>query len=135
MGQRIAIDTPIIIYLLERHTEHFNSAFKLFQDIENGVYTCTFSTIGMIELLTGPKRKNRADLAVSYKEKLASMQNFYIQNITEKIIDITSDLRVKYNLHTPDSIHLATAISTNATMFITNDKALKKVKEIRVELL
>ena len=44
-------------------------------------------------------------------------------------------LRAKYSLKTPDSIHLATAIMTKATAFLTGDKALARVVEVPVEIV
>jgi len=58
-----------------------------------------------------------------------------IVGINEQIVELASDLRAHYSLATPDAIHIATAIDFGACTFITNDKALRKVKEISVELL
>jgi predicted nucleic acid-binding protein len=35
-------------------------------------------------------------------------------------------------LRTPDAIIVATALAGNATLLVTNDKALRKLKEIEV---
>lgn len=50
----------------------------------------------------------------------------------KNLVNSVVDLRVNYNLKTPDAIHLATAIEHKADVFITNDKQLKKVKEIAI---
>lgn len=42
------------------------------------------------------------------------------------------ELRVNYNLKTPDAIQLATAMENNTDVFLTNDERLKRVKEIEV---
>ena len=49
---------------------------------------------------------------------------------SNKLVDRIVDLRTKYGVKTPDAIHLATAIEHKADVFVTNDRQLKKVKEI-----
>ena len=101
----------------------------------NGSVQGVFSIIGMIELLTGAKKKGEKQLAQDYKILLAHLPNFSIYGIDEAVVDLATDLRIKYDLRTPDAIHLATAISKKAKVFVTNDRRLKKVKHIRVVTL
>ena len=49
---------------------------------------------------------------------------------------IFSQLRAKYpSVKPPDAIHLATAISSGADAFFTNDKKLEQVEEIPILIL
>ncbi len=132
MGQVIGIDTSILIYLLEEHPVHATKARRLFERFEKGTLQGIFSIVGMIELLTGVKKKGRPDLAQDYKILLAHLPHFDIYSIDEDIVDTASNLRATYGIRTPDAIHVATAIEKNATMFVTNDRALKKIKEIKI---
>lgn len=132
MGRLVAIDTSVLIYLLEEHPEHARKARRLFECFEKGSLKGIFSIVGMIELLTGVKKKGRKDLAQDYKILLSRLSNFDIYSIDEDIVDIASDLRVSYGVRTPDAIHVATAMAKDATMFITNDRSLKKIKEMKV---
>ena len=43
-----------------------------------------------------------------------------------------AELRAKYGIKTPDAIQLASVISKNGEVFITNDERLDAVKEIKV---
>ena len=86
----------------------------------------------MIELLTGVKRRGRPDLAQDYKLLLSHFPHFDIYGIDERIADVASSLRATYSIRTPDAIHLATSIVQRANLFVTNDRSLKKVKEIKV---
>lgn len=132
MGRLIAIDTSILIYLLEEHPQYATHARRLFERIEKGSLKAIFSIVGMIELLTGVKKKGRQDLAQDYKLLLSHLPNFDIYSIDEKIVDVASTMRATYGIRTPDAIHVATAIAKGATLFVTNDRALKKIKEIKV---
>jgi predicted nucleic acid-binding protein len=135
MGQIIGIDTQIFTYVMENNRQFEAASFKIIQDVENGKYSGIFASIGIIELLTGPKKSGKYDLARQYQERLEKYPNLVIRNLNESIIDIASTLRAKYNLRTPDSIHLATAIDARASVFFTNDKKLKVVREIKVVTL
>lgn len=55
--------------------------------------------------------------------------------MTKALAIKAAELRAKYNLRTPDSIQLATAIEYNADYFLTNDIRLKSVAEINSIIL
>ncbi len=135
MGQKIGIDTAVFIYLFEGTGIHARLAEKLLQQVEAGAREAVFSSIGVIEILTGPKKLNRHELAVQYKNLLIRFPHLTIMGMSEQIVDIASDLRAHYGIKTPDAIHIATALDFGAQTFVTNDRTLKKIKEINVELL
>ncbi|MCR4314115.1 MAG: PIN domain-containing protein [Candidatus Uhrbacteria bacterium] len=132
MGRLIGLDTSVLIYLLEEHPRYGESARKLLSKIERGSMQGVFSILGMVELLTGVKKQKRPDLAQDYKLLLSRLPHLDIYGIDERMVDIASDLRAAYGIRTPDAIHLATSIAKQASLFVTNDRALKKVKEIKV---
>lgn len=130
MEKKIGVDTAVLIYLLEEHPQYIERVERLFHDIENGKTHAVFSVIGMIELLTGPKKLKRYDMAARYRELFSHFPNLNVAGINERIVELSSDLRAQYGIGTPDAIHVATAIDFGADAFVTNDKRLKKVKEI-----
>ena len=137
MGQEIVgFDTPVFVYFFQKNKEYFSRARSVLQAVEDGKVTGVFSAIGMIELLTGLKKQGRDDLAFHYKAALSTFPHLTIVGgLNERIVDIASEFRVRYGISTPDAIHIATVIDAGAKKFITNDKGLKRVKEILVELL
>jgi predicted nucleic acid-binding protein len=48
--------------------------------------------------------------------------------LSADIANQSARLRARYNLRTPDAIHLATALAANADVFITNDRDLIRVE-------
>jgi predicted nucleic acid-binding protein len=44
-------------------------------------------------------------------------------------------LRAKYGLHTPDALHIATAIELNCDALLTSDRKWQQVTEIRTPIL
>ncbi|MBI2577882.1 MAG: type II toxin-antitoxin system VapC family toxin [Candidatus Wildermuthbacteria bacterium] len=136
MGKEIiGLDTVLFIYLLEANRDYAKPVRALFRSIESGEKRGVFSSVGMIELLTGVKKQNRWDLAAQYKEYLGAFPNLSIVGINERIVDYASDLRAKYGILTPDAIHIATAIDAGAKQFATNDRSLACVREIKIYVL
>lgn len=135
MGEKVGLDTSIFIYFLQRNLEYIVRVRNLIDEIEAGRIEAVFSNIGLIEVLTGPKKQGRFDLAKQYKDLIINFPNLTIYGINERIIETASDLRANYGITVPDAVHLATAIDFGAEKFITNDKELLKVKEVKVELL
>lgn len=93
------------------------------------------SVIGLIEILTGPKKRGRYDIAREYKDLIIHFPNLTVMGISDNIVELSSNLRAKYNLATPDAVHIATAVDFGAEKFITNDRNLRQVKEIAIKLL
>ncbi|HEX9830382.1 MAG TPA: PIN domain-containing protein [Thermodesulfobacteriota bacterium] len=135
MAEKIGIDTSILIYLLEKNPQHVEAARAFMQQVQSGKYDAVFSAIGMIEILTGPKKKEDYELAARYREILTRFPHFVVQDLNENIVEVASDLRATYAIATPDAIHIATAIDFGAKKFFTNDRGLQKIKEITVEIL
>lgn len=135
MGQKIGLDTSVFIYLFEEDSRFLPAVRNILKPIELGGRQGVFSCIGLIELLTGPKLKQRYDLAFQYRDFLSWFPNLALCGISEDVIERASDFRARYTLHTPDAIHLATAACEGADIFITNDRALKRCKEVSVVMI
>lgn len=135
MGQIIGLDTPVFIYLLEEHPRYLKRVEHILHEVQQGKTQAVFSCIGLIEILTGPKKQGRYDLAAHYRDILAHFPHLAVKGIDGPIVEIASDLRARYGIATPDAIHIATAMESGASQFVTNDKYLVRVKEIPIKLL
>lgn len=131
-GQKIAIDTAIFIYLLERPNPPVILR-KLFSDIENRRVASLTSVLMLSEVY--PQLITREDTGVimKYREFFGLLaENLDFIDVTKKIAESAATMRAWYKLDTPDAVHLATAIDQGADFFVTNDWQVKKVKEIAV---
>ncbi len=135
MGRLIAIDTDVLIYFYEDRKGLGDSAEKILRAIDIGKVLGVFSSVGITELLTLPLREERQDIVDYYRDDLYNFPNLRIVPIDVTIAENAAKLRAIYGLKTPDALHLATAIVTGAEFFVTNDKELKRVKEIKIQLL
>lgn len=135
MGEVVGLDSSIFIYLLEKHERFGPVAKKVLKEVESGKKEGILSAIGVIELLTGPKKSKDEKTVVEYRMLLESFANLTIGGLHKYGIEMAAEFRAVYGLRTPDAVHLATALDYGATAFYTNDKKLKKVKGIEIRLL
>lgn len=79
-----------------------------------------------------PFRSGDGVLAQRYEEILSNSNYFRIEPITTATARYAADLRARYNLRTPDALHIAAAITSGCDAFLTNDTDIKRVLEITV---
>lgn len=128
----LGIDTCIFIFQLERNPKYFDLANKVFMWVEKLNGKAFTSTITMLELLVAPYRERNIEKVNQIYAILATFPNLEWVTPTLGVADLAARLRAKYNLKTPDSIQLASALESRASGFITNDKIYKKVTEIEI---
>lgn len=85
-----------------------------------------------MEVLVQPYRCGDKDLAEKYREILLYSDNLLTFPVSNEIADKAAELRAKYKIRTPDAIQVATALHGEASIYLTNDKNLKKIQEIDI---
>jgi predicted nucleic acid-binding protein len=128
---RIYLDTAPIIYLVEEK-EPFRE--KVVSHLRGKDVTLQTSEMARLESRVKPMREKDAVLLAAYDEFFA--EDFkQIIGLTRTVVDTATELRAKYNFKTPDSIHLAAAITNSCEVFLTNDHRLDRCAEIKIETL
>lgn len=130
----LALDTNIFIYHFEENPAYSAFTDGLFEKIESGRVRAITSALTLHEILTGARKAGNAGLVSLYRNLLGSFPNLYFIPFDSKVADISSDLRFRYGLRTPDAIQVATAIHQRADAFVTNDEGLRRIKEIKINL-
>ncbi len=134
--RRIMFDTAPIIYFIEEHKDYGKITDNIFTILKNDYNYCAFSSvITLSEVLTKPLKDGRKDIVEKYRQFLLNSINFVIYPVDAIIAEKAALLRAIYDIKTPDAMQLSTGIENQGTIFITNDKNLKKVKEIEVLVL
>lgn len=131
----IGLDSMLFIYHFEKYGTFWLKTQAIFRLLEKGKFQGITSIIALIEILTKPKKEKNFYLVKEYKELLTTFPHLTIQNVNLPIADLTSSLRARYNLTTPDAIMIASALILEATGFITSDRRLKKVEELEIFVL
>ncbi|NJD39664.1 MAG: type II toxin-antitoxin system VapC family toxin [Geobacter sp.] len=134
-GKTVFIDTAPLIFFIEKNPKYSAIVKPVVALIDSGQAKGVTSTITLLEVLVLPLREGNKKLADAYRSILLSSKNLETCEISNAISEKAAVLRAKYGFKTPDSIQLATAIMRRADYFLTNDLALKQVKEIKVVVL
>lgn len=134
-GKTVFIDTAPLIFFIEKNPKYSAIVKPVVALIDSGQAKGVTSTITLLEVLVLPLREGNKKLSDAYRSILLSSKNLETCEISNAISEKAAALRAKYGFKTPDSIQLATAIMRRADYFLTNDLALKQVKEIKVVVL
>ncbi|MHB8709203.1 MAG: type II toxin-antitoxin system VapC family toxin, partial [Desulfuromonadales bacterium] len=62
-GARVALDTVVLVYFLERHPEYYPSIRDLFRRIEENHLDAVMSSLALTELLVPAYRQNQPNAA------------------------------------------------------------------------
>ena len=130
--KRIALDTMVFIYHFENNPQYNKITSWILKQIEIGEITGVTSTLTLLEILVKPLQLFKNDVVENYQFALTNFPNLTLSPLSTSIARKAAELRAKYNLHTPDSIQIATAIIEKTDLFLTNDNSLTKVDEIQV---
>lgn len=131
----VFLDTAPFIYYFEDHPDYGEIIDQLLSSIYEKNSSFITSYITYIELITKPKQLGREDLLAKYREFFTNSDNLSLYPLNLIVSEKTADIRANYGFKTPDAIKLATAFICGADLIITNDKELKKYKEISVHVL
>lgn len=133
--QRLGVDTAPYIYYVENHPTYANKVDAIFQVVEAQSIEIKTSAITLTETLMKPIQASDQPLIDTYHELLTETDYVELVSITPELAEKAAHLRARYNLRTPDALHLVTAIESGCDAFLTNDLGLKRVTELRVLLL
>lgn len=134
-GSKIYLDTNIYIYFFEDNPHYANQIEQLLILITKKNATLVVSTLLLSEILVSPYKTNNKKLLQLYQNIDQTISNLNFIPLHKKIADKAAFIRAKYGIKTPDAIHLATAIEQQVDIFITADQQLRKVKEIKIEIV
>jgi len=133
--QKIYIDTALFIYFVENHPIYAQKTHNLFSLTQRLYIENNTSTLTITEVLVKPLQLGDLLVVNAYKTLLYETNIVQVHTITSDIAESAADIRVRYNIKTPDALHIATAINTQCDVFVTNDYQLTRIKELRVVIL
>jgi predicted nucleic acid-binding protein len=132
---KLFFDTAPFIYLTENHPIFASQVKKIITDAIQQQDTMITSVVTLAEFGIMPTRKDRSDLIVQFENFLDNL-NIDILQVRKNDARKAYELRAKYQfLKGMDAFQLAIAINENCDQFVTNDKKLEKVSEIKVVTL
>jgi len=126
------LDTNLFIYHFEDNPSFVAAIDRVFSKLANKSTKGVTSIITLAEILS---LKSLGPIVESIKKSLLSTPNLVIVDVNQEIAEEAARIRRKYGFRLPDSLHLATALHEKADYFVTGDKQIKKIKEIKIKLL
>ena len=130
-GKVVGVDTTLFIYFIERNPTYVDIARAFFQVVDRGECKTVTSVISLLEVLVVPFRNGDMDLVRQYNDILFDTEGLSTVSLSPVIAEAAARLRASYTLRTPDSIQMATAIVEKASFFLTNDKQLPSLPNLK----
>ncbi len=132
----IFIDTAPVIYYIEAHPQFGPLAKEVVDTFQSERLIAFSSVITITEVLPKPIEAGDERLARKFAEFLKHGKNLSLIEISAGIAERAGRLRGQYSdLRAIDAIQISAAIDVGADVFLTNDKKLKQIKEIKVLVL
>ena len=97
--------------------------------------TMATSVVSLTEVLTKPRQMGDSRLIQIYREMLLESRNLILLPITASMAERAAEFRATYQLKTPDALQIAAALQAGCEAFVTNDRQLQRVKELRIVIL
>lgn len=132
MAKKISLDSNIFIYHFERNPAYITYTDKILNLLSRNKAQAATSVVSIIETLSYPSPPK---VTKDITEAFLKIPNLKIYDVTLLIAFESARIRREYDFRMPDAIQLATALSAKTSVFITNDKRLKKFKELKVILI
>ncbi len=129
-GEKVAVDTAPFIYFIEKKPAYVDMLHPFFQAVDRGQISVVTSMITLLEVLVHPLRIGNTALAQEYREMLFNTRGITTRLMSLEVAEEAARLRASYNVRTPDSIQMATAITAKASFFLTNDIKLPSLPSL-----
>jgi len=128
----IFIDTMFFIYHFEQNIKFLDFTSNVLSCVESGTVLCYTSYLTLMEILVKPMKEKRLELIEEYKMVFETFPNLNLMILDKDVAYKAAYFRSSYNLKPADSIQIASAVVSNADLFLTNDRELIQVKEINI---
>jgi len=134
-GQVVGLDSAPLIYFIEENPTYLEMTDAFFEALVRGEFRVVTSVVTLLEVLVYPLRQGNRIPAQQYRDILFNEAGLTTIEMSPAIAEVAAQLRATYNLQTPDSIQMATAISGGASFFLTNDVRLPSLPGLEVLVL
>ncbi len=128
------LDASAIIYGMEGPGDLRKAVLAWVTQAESSGGAVTTSRLSRLECRVRPLREGQSALMAQYEE-FFMRRSLQVADVGASVIELATDLRVRYGLKTPDAIHVATAMECGMDLILTGDREMARCNEIRVQLV
>ena len=134
LHRRIAIDSNVLIYLLEGSGPRAELAALLLDAIARGEVEGVLASVGLAEVLV-PAAK--ADNGPVFEQTAATIRDLGLRIVAldAQVAENAGWIRGRRGASMPDAIHLACALRAGATTFVTNDRRMPSPTRLEIVVL
>ena len=131
---RVYWDSMVFVYWLENHPTYAPRTEQIFRSmLSRGDHLCV-SYLSVGEVLTGPLKHNRHQLAAKIEQFFDSGLLVYLP-FDRKAAGQFARLRSSQKVSPADAIHLACAGAAGVDLFLTHDTSLHKMQVDGIEFI
>ena len=129
---RIAIDTSLFIYFIEEAPRYLPLIEPLFAEADTGKRELITSALTLLEVLVVPYRAGDRSLADRYEQILTRSRGIRVIDLSSEQLRNAAQLRAATGVKTPDALQLAAAMSSDCSVFVTNDRRIPNIPGMHV---
>lgn len=126
------IDSAPVIYYIEKHPDFYPILAPIFEQIEMGRLIAVTSPITLAECLVLPIKQKKLEIVEAFMDIIGGGHFSTFVPFQKEIARRAAEIRAKYNLSLVDAFQIAAAIESDCDAFLTNDKELEKIMEIKI---
>lgn len=131
-GKRLYLDAAIFIYLIENPSNYSLALNDLRSFMLASPGQSFTSELTHCEVLAKPFALRDPRLIRLYESLLLESGAIAVVPTTREIYLRAAMLRGEFGLKTPDAIHMASAIESGCTAFLTNDRRIRGPKQMAI---
>jgi len=133
----VALDTNIFICALNKRDSRHEESLQMLEQIKEKGIKASISVLVLEEFFIRVYKQNQEQKITALLDFITIEGVVTILDVSQQLALQAASLRAKHpSLRTPDAIHLASAISAGANIFITVDKRIpRKIENLKVIVL
>lgn len=130
--ERYYVDTNVVIAIVEGSEQLSDTQFEFVARVDNGECEALTSELTLAECLAKPMADRNAALVETYLHFLDNRQNFPVVPVSRTTWIAAARLRGEQGIRLPDALHLASAVETGCSVFLTNDRRIRSNERMQV---
>jgi predicted nucleic acid-binding protein len=133
---KLFLDACAVIYLIESQQEQGRKTRLLVDEALKSKAQLIVSRLSFLECRVLPLKSKNSALLDCY-DRFFRLPGLKTIELDAAVIDIATEMLANHpgSLRTPDAIQLACAITSGADQFLTGDKKLAAIQEIKVTVV
>jgi predicted nucleic acid-binding protein len=134
LHRRVAVDSNVLIYLLEGSGPRAEIAARLVDAIGRGETEGVLASLGLAEVLVASAK---ADDGPVFEETAATIRDLGLRIVTldARAAEDAAWIRGRTGATMSDAVHLACALQAGATTFVTNDRRMPSAPRLEIAVL